>query len=55
MPVGGIEALARVLRELLAEPERLRRMGQHALRKVQDYGIEQARDGLLEAVRKVCA
>jgi glycosyltransferase involved in cell wall biosynthesis len=54
-PFGDHRELARIVAELAANREELSEMGQAARRHVQNYSIEAAAQGIMAAVRSVCA
>jgi glycosyltransferase involved in cell wall biosynthesis len=54
-PVGDVDALAHALRELLADPHHLARMGVRSREIVTAYSYDVDVHGILEALRSVVA
>lgn len=53
-PVGEVETAAALVERLIAQPEKLREMGEHARQKVSSqYSISQFADSILEALARV--
>lgn len=53
-PFGDCDALASILAQLSANPERLRSMGEAAEQQVSSYSVDAAVEGTLAAVRFAC-
>lgn len=54
-PCGDVEALARILREVLPDHERLRRMGENARKRMETWSPRENVEALVEAVGRALA
>lgn len=54
-PTGDVDALAALIREASADPEKLRQMGQESKRIMQTWSLSENTQGLIDAIDRVVA